>query len=107
MDKLDIKSRSHNCSERFFYKIVVLVSVPLKSNTVNTILVSTFHSKVEAFYGNNFLTCLCSHASRVLFLNLVCGRYLNVTLTFPKLTICYRPFLYFMDEMIKRENNNL
>lgn len=58
MDKLDIKSRSHNCSERFFYKIVVLVSVPLKSNTVNTILISTFHSKVEAFYGNNFLTCL-------------------------------------------------
>lgn len=78
---------------------MVLVSVPLKSNTVNTILISTFHSKVEP--------CYASHASQVLFLNLVCGRYLNVTLTFLKLTICYRLFLYIMDEMIKRENNNL
>lgn len=84
---------------------MVLVSVPLKSNTVNTILISTFHSKVEPCYGNNIF--ICSHASRVLFLNLVYGRYLNVTLTFLKLTICYRLFLYIMDEMIKRENNNL
>lgn len=72
---------------------------------MNTILISTFHSKVEACYGNNIF--ICSHASRVLFLNLVCSRYLNVTLTFLKLTICYRLFLYIMDEMIKRENNNL